>query len=67
MSARILKINGEDYLLSITRNITERIEAEQRMHEAHAQVEKPMKPHFRDGQGHLNYASMRLRIIAAEL
>lgn len=40
MSARILKINGEDYLLSITRNITERIEAEQRMHEAHAQVEK---------------------------
>lgn len=40
MSARFLKIDGEEFLLSITRNITERIEDERRMQEAHAQVEK---------------------------
>lgn len=40
MSARILRIKGEDYLLSITRNISDRIEAEQKMQEAHSQVEK---------------------------
>ena len=40
MSARLLKINGDDYLLSITRDISERIEAEQKMQEAHDQVEK---------------------------
>jgi PAS domain S-box-containing protein/putative nucleotidyltransferase with HDIG domain len=40
MSARLLRIKGEDYLLSITRNISDRIEAEQKMQEAHTQVEK---------------------------
>jgi PAS domain S-box-containing protein len=40
MSARHLKIHGEDYLLSITRNISDRIEAEQKMEEAHSQVKK---------------------------
>ena len=40
MSARILKIEGEDYLLSITRDITERIEDERKLQEAHDQVEK---------------------------
>ncbi len=40
MSARLLMINGEEFLLSITRDITERIEDERRMQEAHDQVEK---------------------------
>lgn len=40
MSARMLKMNGEDHLLSITRDISERIEAEQTLQDAHSQVEK---------------------------